>query len=172
MVKVTGAKAHKARLKRIRGAAMIGEVGKAVYVAGDLLTKEAQISITTGAVSGKNHEASKPGDPPNNDTGYLASHIRTYKTGPLTAESSSEAEYSAALEGGSERKAGVTSRSFAGKTTPYGPSKAKQGPVRVEFGDSSTPARPFMQPAASKTRPKAQKLVIAAVKRVINGGAL
>ncbi len=151
---------------------MINEVGRAVFAAGEFLTKEAQISITTGAVSGKNHEPSEPGAPPNNDTGYLASNIRTYKTGPLTAESSSEAEYSAALEGGSERKAGVTSRSFAGKTAEYGPSKARQGPVRVEFGDSSTPARPFMQPAAEKTRKQAQRLVQAAVKIVANGGSL
>ena len=171
-MKITGAKAHKARLKRIRSAAMVFEVGKAVYTAADLLTKEAQISITTGAVSGKNHVASDPGEAPNNDTGHLADNIRTYKTGPLTAESSSEAEYSAALEGGSTREAGVTSRSFAGKTSPYGPSKAKQGPVRVEFGDSSVAARPFMGPAAQKTRPKAQKLVVAAVKRVVNGGTL
>lgn len=171
-MRITGQKAHKARLKRIRGAAMIAEVGKAIYTAGDLLTKEAQISITTGAVSGKNHVASDPGDAPNNDTGYLANNIRTYRTGALTAESSSEAEYSAALEGGSERKAGVSARSFAGKTSPYGPSKAKQGPVRVEFGDSSTAARPFMQPAADKTRPKAQRLVQEAVKRVVKGGTL
>lgn len=172
MVKITGQKAHKARLKRIRGAPMRAEVGKAIYVAADMLKVEAQVSITTGAVSGKNHVASDPGEAPNNDTGHLADNIRTYKTGPLTAESSSEAEYSAALEGGSERKAGVTSRSFAGKTSPYGPSKAKQGPVRVEFGDSSTAARPFMAPAAAKTRPKAEKLVVAAVKRVVNGGTL
>lgn len=172
MVKITGAKAHKARLKRIRSPEMIREVGKAVYVAGDLLTKEAQISITTGAVSGKNHVASDPGDAPNNDTGYLANNIRTVRTGPLTAESSSEAEYAAALENGSEREAGASSRSFAGKTSPYGPSKAKQGPVKIEFGDSKTAARPYMSPAATKTRPKAQRLVVAAVKRVVSGGAL
>jgi len=172
MVRITGQKAHAARLKRIRGAAMTREVGKAIYDAADLLTKEAQISITTGAVSGKNHVASDPGEAPNNDTGHLANNIRSIKTGPLTAESSSEAEYAAALEGGSERKAGATSRSFAGKTSPYGPSKAKQGPVKVEFGDSSTAARPYMSPAAQKTQPKAQRLVAAAVKRVVNGGTL
>ena len=172
MVKITGQKAHVARLKRIRGPAMVREVGKAVVAAADLIKVDAQISITTGAVSGKNHVASKPGEAPNNDTGHLANNIRTYRTGLLTSEVSSEAEYSAALEGGSERSAGVTSRSFAGKTSPYGPSKAKQGPVRVEFGDSSTAARPFMQPAADKNRKKATALVMAAVKRVANGGTL
>jgi len=172
MVKIVGGKAHAARLKRIRSPAMVREVGKAIYVAADMLTKDAQISITTGAVSGKNHVASEPGDAPNNDTGHLANNIRTYRTGELAAESSSEAEYSAALEDGSKRAAGTTSRSFAGKTSPYGPSKAKQGPVKVEFGDSKTEARPFMAPAAARTRPKAKRLVQAAVKKVIAGGTL
>lgn len=137
-MKVTGAKQHAARLKKIRGAAMVRELGKAIVVASDILKVEAQISITAGAVSGKNHVPSAPGQPPNNDTGYLANNIKNRKTGPLTAEVSSEAEYAAALE----------------------------------FGTSKMAARPYMQPATDKTRPKAVKLIAAAVKRVTAGGTL
>ena len=137
-MKITGMKAHKARLKRIRGPQMVREVGKAVYVASDLLKVEAQISITTGAVSGKSHVPSAPGEPPNADTHNLSDKIENAKTGPLTAETSANAEYSAALE----------------------------------FGTSKMAERPYMRPAAQKTRPKARKLVAAAVKKVANGGAL
>lgn len=138
MVKITGQKAHKARLKRIRGAAMVREVGKAVYAAADYLTVEAQVSISEGAVSGANHTPSAPGQPPNYDTGHLANNIKTHRTGPLTAESSSEAEYA----------------------------------VPLEVGTSKMAARPYMTPAAQKTRPEAQRLVAAAVKRVVGGGTL
>ena len=137
-MKISGIKAHKARLKRIRGPEMVREVGKAIYTASDLLKVEAQISITTGAVSGKNHTPSAPGEAPNADTHNLANKIENHKTGPLTAETSSNADYGAALE----------------------------------LGTSKMAARPYMAPAAAKTRPKADKLVAAAVKRVVNGGRL
>lgn len=139
-VKITGAKAHQARLKRIRGPAMLREVGKAVLAAADLIKVDAQISITEGSVSGKNHVPSLPGEPPNNDTGNLASdaNIRSERTGITEAEVSSNAEYS----------------------------------VELELGTSKMAARPFMQPAAEKNRKKATALVMAAVKKVANGGTL
>ena len=107
MVKVTGAKAHKARLKRIRGAAMTREIGKAVLTAADLIRRDAQISITTGSQGGAGHVASLPGQPPNSDTGNLADdgNIISTRTGLLEAEVSSNAEYSAALEFGTSRMA-------------------------------------------------------------------
>lgn len=138
MVKIVGQKAHKARLKRIRGPAMAREVGKAVVVAADLIKVDAQISISEGSVSGKGHVPSAPGLPPNQDTGHLADNITARRTGLTEAEVSSNAEYSAALE----------------------------------FGTSRMAARPFMQPATEKNRKKATALVLAAVKRVANGGSL
>lgn len=107
MVKITGAKAHKARLSRLRSPAMVHEVGKAVKVAADLIRRDAQTSITTGAVSGKNHKPSAPGEAPNNDSGNLASdgNIISERTGLTQAEVSSNAEYSAALEFGTSRMA-------------------------------------------------------------------
>ncbi|WP_375194649.1 HK97 gp10 family phage protein [Sphingobium sp.] len=138
MVKITGAKAHKARLNRIRGAAMRAEVGKAIYAAADYLSVEAALSVTNGAVSGKGHVASSPGEPPNADTHDLDRSIHTERESQLVALSVADSDHAAALE----------------------------------IGNSRVAARPFMQPAAEKTRPKAQRLVAAAVKIVSNGGTL
>lgn len=137
-MKITGRKAHSARLKRISGGTMVREVGKAVYAAGDYLSTEAALSITAGAISGKGHVASLPGEAPNSDTHQLDRSVHTEQTGPLRAESIADAPHA----------------------------------VPLEVGTSSMAARPFMGPAAQKTRPMAQRLVQAAVKRVVNGGTL
>lgn len=154
---MTGRKAHVARLKRISGPTMEREVGKALFAAGEMIQVEAQLSITSGSVSGKSHVPSQPGEPPNQDTGVLANNIETTQKEPLLVEVSSNAPYSAALELGSSRKAGKTAR----------PGRKMFGPVLVEFGDSETAARPFMQPARDKMRPEVEKLIIRAVKRVV-----
>ncbi|QEH79943.1 HK97 gp10 family phage protein [Sphingomonas sp. C8-2] len=99
-MKITGAKAHKARLGRIRGGAMVREVGKAIYVAADMIAVEAAISITTGAVSGKNHVPSKPGEPPNADTHFLDRSIGVEQFQPLKAKVVAYAPYAEALEFG------------------------------------------------------------------------
>lgn len=138
MVKISGQKAHKARLKRIRGAPMRAEVGKAIYVAADYLSTEAALSITNGAVSGKGHIASAPGEPPNADTHDLDRSIHTERESQLVALSVADSDHAGDME----------------------------------FGNSRVAARPFMQPAAGKTRPKAQRLVQEAVKRVSRGGTL
>lgn len=143
MVKITGAKAHAARLKRIRGPRMIGEVGKAIEVAADYLTAEASNLITTGSSGGQNggkhqHIASSPGDPPNEEFGDLRSGLKTVRTGPLTAES----------------------QSTAGHAVP------------LELGTSKMAERPYMRPAAQKTRKAARALVVKAVKVVTGGGTV
>lgn len=144
MVKITGMKSHKARLKRIRGAAMVREVGKAVETAADELEGEAEHSIVAGSSSGKVkgskhlHVRSLPGQPPNEEDGDLRRGIEKKRTGRLSFEVSANAPHS----------------------------------VPLEFGTSKMAARPFMQPAAQKTRPKAQALVIEAVKRVARGEKL
>lgn len=166
--RIIGAKAHAARLRKLAGEAMIREVGAALYAAGQLIESEAKGLIMAGAVSGKNHVASEPGDPPNNDTQHLHDSIETNQVAPLVVEVSSNASYSAALELGSERKAGTkAARSFAGKTSAYGPSKAKHGPVLMEYGDSKTAARPFMQPARDAKKKEAIQLVRRAVDRAV-----
>jgi hypothetical protein len=100
-----GRKAHVARLKRLSGPAMEREVGKALFAAGERIQVAAQISITAGAVSGRNHIASLPGEAPNQDTGVLGNNIETVQVKPLLVEVSSNAPYSAPLELGTSRMA-------------------------------------------------------------------
>ncbi len=98
-----GMKAHVARLRKLSGPEMVNRVGAALFAGGEAIQVEAQRSITAGAVSGKGHVPSAPGEPPNNDTGYLAGAIVTIKTAPLEVEVSSNAGYAAALEFGTSK---------------------------------------------------------------------
>ena len=98
-----GAKAHLGRIKKLQGETMVREVGKALFAAGELIAVEAQISITAGAVSGKKHVASAPGQAPNQDSGTLAGNIETNQVAPLVVEVSSNAPYAAPLEFGTSK---------------------------------------------------------------------
>lgn len=104
-MKMTGAKAHAARLKRMSGPAVVREVGKALYAAGQMIEIEAELSITAGSVSGKGHVPSRPGEPPNRDTGVLDTNIETVQVAPLKVEVSSNAPYSSPLEFGTSKMA-------------------------------------------------------------------
>ena len=68
-----------------------------------MLATEAAISITTGAVGGKNHVPSSPGEPPNADTGFLDRSIFAEQTGELTAIAGANASYAQALEFGTSK---------------------------------------------------------------------
>ncbi|MBB3927827.1 phage gpG-like protein [Sphingobium jiangsuense] len=175
-MKIAGMKAHKARLKRIRGPQMIREVGKAIKTASEIMEKAAQISITTGSTAAKGqHRPSAPGTPPNNDLGGLADSIESVMTGPLAAEVSANARYAAIQEfGGTVNNPGgqpyfIKNGEFipVSKSSPHAGRLPKTKPHQITL-----PERPYMRPAAQKTRPKAQKLVAAAVKKVANGGTL
>lgn len=98
-----GAKAHRNRITKMAGEGMIREVGKALFAGGEAITVEAQISITSGAVSGKGHVASAPGQPPNQDSGVLGGNIETNQIAPLVVEVSSNAPYAAPLEFGTSK---------------------------------------------------------------------
>lgn len=74
-----------------------------MYAAGQIIQVAAQISITEGAVSGKHHKPSLPGQPPNADTHYLADNIVTLHVDALNVLIISYAVYSAALEFGSSK---------------------------------------------------------------------
>lgn len=111
MIRIRGAMEHSRRLKRITGGGLEREVGKALYAAGDLIKVDAQISITSGAVSGKNHVPSAPGDAPNADTHLLADNIEVVQPAPLRIEVSSNAPYSGALEFGTSK---MEARPFMG----------------------------------------------------------
>lgn len=103
--RLIGARAHANRLKKLTGETMVREVGKALFAAGEMIQVEAQISITAGAVSGKNHKPSAPGEPPNNDTGDLAGKIETKQVAPLIVEVSSNSDHAAPMEFGTSKVA-------------------------------------------------------------------
>lgn len=75
--------------------------GAVIYEAADAVRAEAFQSISRGAVSGAGHVPSKPGQPPLRDTGNLQANLKVARTGLLSAEIRSEAEYAATLEFGS-----------------------------------------------------------------------
>jgi len=104
-VSLPGAKAHSARLKRISSPQTVERVGRALFKAGKVIESEAKLLITTGAVSGKNHVPSKPGEPPNNDTGGLKNGIETTQPAPLVVHVTSTAPYALALEKGTSKMA-------------------------------------------------------------------
>lgn len=91
-------------LKRIADRLTIN-VSKALFAGGEAIAVEAQLSITRGAVSGKNHVPSRPGEPPNNDTGALANNVEVTQPAPLLVQVASNAPYSAALEFGTSKMA-------------------------------------------------------------------
>lgn len=108
MAKFKGADGHLRRLKGM-GQRVEKEASKLIYTLADMHASEASHLITAGAVSGKNHIASLPGESPNADTGHLHTSIHVEKIGPLRANSVADAEYAAALEFGSSR---VSERPF------------------------------------------------------------
>jgi HK97 gp10 family phage protein len=165
-----GRQKHADRLKILSGQGrLIKAVGRVLYVGADMIRAEAHRSISKGSRSGKKHKPSAENTPPNRDTGVLQAHIRAALVAPLEAQVTSEAPYAAALENGSSRKAGTTSRSFNGHTTTYGPNKAKHGPVKVEYGDSTMEARPYMRPARDTKAPEIQRLFETEIDKLVKG---
>lgn len=105
MPRITGADGVQLRLKGMVDQNAVRRVGAALFAGGELIRGEASHMITEGAVSGKGHVPSLPGEPPNEDTGVLRSHIETTQPGPLKVEVSSNAPYAAALEFGTSKMA-------------------------------------------------------------------
>lgn len=118
------------------------QVGAAVYVVAGLIETDAALSITNGAVSGKGHIPSAPGQPPNADTHGLDRSIHVERIGPLVARVVADAPYAAIQE-------------LGGST-----------------GTATLPERPYMRPAAAKNRDSGRRLMGAAVDRVLKGGKL
>ena len=100
---MSGRKAHVARLKRIQGPEMERQVGRALFAGGNIIQVEAQIGLSTGAVSGKGHVPGPVGGYPNSDTQQLANSIETVQKEPLLVEVSANAEYAAAVHDGGSR---------------------------------------------------------------------
>lgn len=103
MTTIRGAEAHRQRLRNmLMTPTNVERLTQALYVGAKDIADDAALSITAGAVSGKNHVPSAPGEPPNADTNVLANSIEGKIVGPLKAETSADAPYAAAQEFGSE----------------------------------------------------------------------
>lgn len=98
---IKGSVSHLNRLRKMT-AGMRKEATRLVYTLADMHATEAALSITAGAVSGKNHKPSSPGQPPNADTHGLDRSVHVEQTGPLTAQSVADAPYAAAQEFGTQ----------------------------------------------------------------------
>lgn len=157
---ISGLQKHFDRLdpKQIQKAAKAG-----IWAGANEIKVEAQLSITRGSVSGANHVASKPGEPPNNDTGVLKNNIETVSTGPLTAEVQSKAPYAVIQEyGGTIDHPGGQpffkdkngDLVFVSKNNPRAAKMAKTKPHKITL-----PERPYMRPAAKKMKPVVAAIV-------------
>lgn len=104
-MKITGARKYSQRLRRHASPAQVQRVSRALFKSGQLIEVTAERLITAGAVSGKGHVASKPGEPPNKDTGVLDGNIETLLHNPLTVYVASNAPYARALELGTSKMA-------------------------------------------------------------------
>jgi HK97 gp10 family phage protein len=102
---IRGLKSHQQRLKNLQSPATVKLVGQALFAAGQMIENEAGLSITRGAVSGKGHVASKPGEAPNADTHRLDRSIETTQVGPLKVKVTANSGYASALEFGTSKMA-------------------------------------------------------------------
>jgi hypothetical protein len=109
MAKVRGADKHLRRLRGMHPKAL-KEAGKLVYAMADMHVAEASHLITQGSVSGANHVASAPGQPPNADTQALNRSGHVEKAGPLKALSVFDAPHALPLEFGTSK---MSERPFA-----------------------------------------------------------
>ena len=105
MAKFKGVNRHRKHLKQMRGRELVNELGKRVFVAADQVRAEAHVLIAQGSTQGAGHTPSKPGEPPNLDTGLLTSKTTARRTAPLKAVAESAAPYSVALEMGTSKMA-------------------------------------------------------------------
>lgn len=97
------AKEAVAKIRRLSSPEMQRAVRQALYKGGQLIEVTAEHLITAGSASGRHHEPSRPGQPPNRDTGVLDGHIETDFVGPLKVAVTSNAPYAAELEFGTSK---------------------------------------------------------------------
>ena len=103
-VAIKGLKQHRERLRRLPALAEKA-VEQALFAGAEYIANEAALSITAGAVSGKNHVDSAPGEAPNADTHRLDRSIEGTRAGRLKAKVTANSGYAAALEFGTSKVA-------------------------------------------------------------------
>jgi len=103
----TGISGRKTHAKRLHALAMNSakEIARNLYAVGQNIEIDAERSITSGSISGKNHVPSKPGEPPNADTRFLDGNIETVLEDRYVPRVTvtSHAPYSPDLEYGTEK---------------------------------------------------------------------
>lgn len=103
MPRISGLRGVTDRLNRLSGQEKVELVGQALFAGADMIKAEASRLVTEGSVSGAGHVVSNPYEPPNEDTGQLRSGFETARTGPLSAEFSSNAPHAVPLERGTSK---------------------------------------------------------------------
>lgn len=138
----------------------------------ELVQRDAQVSITTGSVSDKNHAPSAPGTPPNGDSGFLADSITVEKVNALRCRVVANAPYAAIQElGGAINHPGGTPYFIKdGEFIPV----SKSSPAAARLPKTkphviTLPERPYMRPAGQKNSEPGRRLMKAAVARVLKG---
>lgn len=172
MARIRGLEGNLRRLKGLSTDQIAPDIGRALFATAQEIAADAQISITTGAVSGASHIPSPAGTPPNNDTGGLANNIEAELIGPFEAQVSSNAEYAAIQEfGGTINHPGGTPYFIGRDGKAVFVSKQGQGafhhlPVTKPH-TITLPERPYMRPAALRGEKILTRNIAAAVKKIV-----
>lgn len=118
---------HRRRLKALASPEVVRLAGAVVYEGADMIRAEAFRMVSAGSVSGAGHIPSRPGEPPNRDTGTLQANFEALQTGATSAEFRSRAPYAGALEFGTSKMA----------SRPYvRPARDKMAPkIRARFAE-------------------------------------
>lgn len=114
---IIGILKHRQRLRRLTGPKAERLLGEVAYSGADKVRVEARRLIADGAIQGKGHVASAPGEAPNWDTGELANKIVTRKSGRMSAQTAAYADHAAPLELGTSKMAARPFMSPAAKNT-------------------------------------------------------
>lgn len=131
-----------ARLARLTGPQLAASVGKALVEGAEVIRADAVASLDDGAILGKGHIPSPPGEPPNSDSRKLAESATVLE---LTEESGLLA----------------TGVQFGNDEVIYAGWQ--------EFGNSKLPERPYLRPAVERGRQGVLNGVRDAVNKVIGG---
>lgn len=142
-----GSDKHLERLMRLGGPLLTENIGEALLAGAEQIRADAQASIIDGAISGKGHVASAPGEPPNADTHRLD------ESGAVTELIE--------IGIGSISESVTTSVTFGNEAVPWA--------VYQELGTSVLAERPYLRPATERGRPMVQENVIAAINKTSRG---
>lgn len=92
-------------LESFAGPPLKKEISAALYVGADDVRARYRRKVTDGSISGANHVPSEPGQPPNNDTGFLISTAETAMVAWNHAQVRVGAPYAVPLEIGNSKMA-------------------------------------------------------------------